>query len=303
MVSEALQSSYFFFAFVSLAAISHFFLLVPRLTNFGYALINPFLITLFLFIVILRELVGDSVGYLDYFNSSLSGFSSQFLDQGFRIYTNIFALIKSPNLYLLSFPILLFISLYYLYKNTNTHYNNIFVILILLSPMFMGYSITGFRQTLAMSVGVFSIVFLLQKRYLLSLLCIFLSTTFHTTGIVYLIPYLFLIFNLGFKIIIFIWLISFIFGYFELLLGIGALSTFVEYAHYFSDSYSQEYESGFRLDFLVFSIYPVALFAIYLKNSSYKEKQLLKIYIILNAVAQALMFIPYVDRIDLQYQV
>ena len=294
---ELLQSSYFFFAFITLAAISHFFLLVPRLTNFGYAVINPFLITFFLFIVLLRELAGDTVGYMDYFTSSLSSFPGQFFDKGFMVYTNIFVLIQSPNLYLLSFPIFLFISLYYLYKNTKTNYSNIFVILILLSPMFMGYSITGFRQTLAMCVGIFSIVFLLQKRYFLSLLFIYLSSTFHATGIIYIIPFLVLRFNLGFKIIILIWLIAFIFGYFELLLNIGSLSAIADYAHYFSSSFGQAYESGFRLDFLVFSIYPVVLLAIYLKNSSYQEKQLLKIYIILNAVAQALMFMPYIDRI------
>ena len=257
-------------------------------------------LVVYVFLVFNRDLKGDSVGYLEYFNHVNEVVDSPF-EIGFVIYTKIMSFIGSDGIYIISFPIILFLSCNSLYRNITNHYNLIFILLLLGTPVFVGYSTTGFRQTIAMSLGVLSISSMISGNSKTSYLQLLLSCLFHSSSFIYFFPLIYIRFNMNFKMGVWsiLWLTSIVIGYTEIFRVMFGDSIFQGYEHYFSTDYGVEYKKGVRLDFVLFSLMPIFFIIISKCNLSETKKlnEVLSCYIILNIVSNSFSFIPYSDRI------
>jgi hypothetical protein len=153
-----------------------------------------------------------------------------------------------------------------------------------------------------MSLGSIAIAFILKNKIRPSFVCLFIAFGFHSSSLIYLVPALILIVNPKFEInkYLVIWCLSILIGASEILSSVGDIFLIdTDYSHYLSTSFGQSYQSGIRLDFILFSIIPLLLY-FYIANKklvNVKCTELLKAYLILNSIANMISFIPYSDRV------
>lgn len=84
---------------------------------------------------------------------------------------------------------------YFIYKNSKKTFDSIIYFICLGSMMFM---LSGFRQSIAMSICLISVEFIKEKKLIPFLICILLAYSFHQSAIIFLISYF--IINSNFKL-------------------------------------------------------------------------------------------------------
>ncbi|MEA3406389.1 MAG: EpsG family protein [Pseudomonadota bacterium] len=140
----------------------------------------------------------------------------------------------------------------------------IFMTLMLISPFFMGAQINVLRQSISVLFVLLVAISLLQGRYYQSLLWALFAISFHTSALMFLafLSGVFLSFNLvvGLSLILFTLYIA---GATEILIEMlssaSGLSIYQAISGYRTDA---EYENGVRIEFAIFSIFPLALYFI-----------------------------------------
>ncbi|MDX1347439.1 MAG: EpsG family protein [Thiomicrorhabdus chilensis] len=138
----------------------------------------------------------------------------------------------------------------------------IFMGLMLVSPFFMSAQVNVLRQSISVLFVLLVALSLLQGRYYQSLLWALFAISFHTSALMFLLflSGVFLSFNLvvGLSLILFTLYVS---GATEILIemfsSVSGLSIYQAISGYRTDAV---YQSGVRIEFAVFSIFPLVLY-------------------------------------------
>lgn len=142
--------------------------------------------------------------------------------------------------------------------------------LLLFSFYYFQFSMTGMRQTLAMAILFYSLVFLLEKKRLAFIICVLIASTFHSTALIFIIIYFFknIKFNKNhiYLCIIFLILI-FIFR--------GGIASYIINVIKYRDYYVENNSSGFTMLFVYLVAYSFILFTHNLVNNREKINSLL----------------------------
>jgi len=129
-------------------------------------------------------------------------------------------------------------------------YFKIIALLVYFTDMYFYLNLSGMRQGIALSITLFSIVFIYQKRFLLFCLSIFVACLFHKTAIFFGVAYFSQYIRLTYKNII---IFSFLAFFGSLLFR--ALTPIIETLGYFRDVSlytDSNYNSSFsQIDFLI----------------------------------------------------
>lgn len=252
-----------------------------------------------------RTIFSDSLFYKDAFYSS-EFLISMALESGFEIYTLVFAKIGSWSIYLLSFPAVLLAGAVTLYRSVRITFNyRIIIFLMMVWPFFWAYSMTGFRQSLAIATGMFALSALTQKRLLVALALIVLAAQFHSSAWLLLITVVAFKFRRSSRFFVLIWIMSLVVTVFlpvGSLLGVlvGQFSVGADYGHYFNGNFGQDYYKGLRPQFVVLSILPILAFWFWRPTGLVRQDDLKTAfhgYLLLNAVGNLSASIPYSDRV------
>lgn len=134
----------------------------------------------------------DTYGYtLDYellANVSFSSIKDNWVKDIFFWYVSKVISILSLNNYTIWFTFLAVCYVYPLYLLLSKYSNNIQISLLIFCCLgFALFSMTGLRQTLAMSCTMFALYFLLNSKYIYFLLLVLIGSLFHMTALVFII--------------------------------------------------------------------------------------------------------------------
>lgn len=148
------------------------------------------------FIVGFRFKVGvDWEGYKEYFEHIASDPNLQFTDQTFELgYFYLNKIISATGLsYEWMFFTVAFISWYFFFKSISQNLLPILILFIFLDEFFF-WGMNGVRQFMAISIWVYSIQYIINKKFLNYILLIILASMFHVSVIIllplYFIPYI-----------------------------------------------------------------------------------------------------------------
>ncbi|MEZ9845393.1 EpsG family protein [Vibrio breoganii] len=261
--------------------------------------------------IVHRELVGDAKTYLSVFNSEeLLNYAiiEGKWGSGFLYLTKFFQILGSEYIYLMLFPCVLISSSIFMLKKIDEQINVITLFFLLtVSTVFVLYSITGFRQTIAISLGIVSLGYLFTKSYVKYILFIIVGATFHSTLIIYLLALIPILKELKYRYCALLYCISLVIGYLDLSSHSGFISEIVSstlnsqrYEGYFSD-YEGDYVVGLKVQFIAFSLLPIILLVFnsifYGLKLNETENRLVCFYILINSACNVFSFIPFSDRI------
>ncbi len=240
---------------------------------------------------------------LDYIKA-MNGVETDEKDLGFKIYTQIIALLTSSAAQFFFITAIIYMTGYYIFvqKYIAPSYQFILFFTIISSMGFYPYANNTLRAGLALSL----FVFLLSRDYLLkvpTLLLLLLTILIHKS---LLLPVAALIITLLYKRkdqFLGVWLVC-------LILSLAAGNIFVTlFGEFFSfadnrvSQYSSvqvaHYKTGFRWDFVAYSVAPIIL-ARYYKKRGYSNpfyNQIISLYTIVNAFWLLLIRMPFSDRL------
>lgn len=125
----------------------------------------------------------SSIPFKDIFKYNIYGFEC-----GYVVLNKIFSYIFSnpQAIIYVEASICILGTEYFIYKNSQKSFDSLIYFICLGSMMF---ALSGFRQTIAMSICLVSVEFVKQKKLIPFLLCIMLACSFHQTAIVFIISY------------------------------------------------------------------------------------------------------------------
>lgn len=256
------------------------------------------------YVILFREFSGDALTYLYTFNHPdyLDGINVWGV--GFIYYTKFLNIFENETIYLLSYPVSLFISGFYLSKKVNHHSSfTTFFFLFTLSTFFALYSVTGFRQSIAIVVCYLFVAMIMNRFWLISVLLILLAFNFHSTAIIFSLAIFSYVISL--RILVLIYLISLIIGIVDIssAIDISSIEGIISnrYEAYFNTDYQGDYVTGIKPQFVGFSLYPF-MYILYEKKYkcfeiSISELFIIKSFFIINSIANIMSFIPYSDRV------
>lgn len=225
---------------------------------------------------------------------------------GFQYFNKFFCNL-SFNYLLFFVPLIAYIS--YIFHVSRKEWYNIYVyfFLITFNIVFLQYTTSGLRQAISMSFMVIAISFIVDNKKLLSLFAALLSAIFHWASLPFLLvvtSFIYIERYISEKKILLIWCMCCALSIFNVMEGFASLlESFIQISHVSSvyfQSDSSFYETGFRIDFFLYSAIPVILYLIQKKKFSDSVSSfniLFKIYLSLNCIAMLLNFIPFSDRL------
>jgi hypothetical protein len=147
----------------------------------------------------------DIPGYISTFRviniASFADILTKDKDQGFYILIKLLSFInKDPHFYLAVIAAIFAISIsWFIYRYSSEPAFSFFALLPL---NFFYFSMTGLRQTLAMSVLLFAFPYILNRKPLQFFLIIILASTFHKTAVLFSLAYLGNYFKLNYKSVV-----------------------------------------------------------------------------------------------------
>lgn len=238
------------------------------------------------------------LGYTDYINKDIA----------FTLFTRVLAFFDSSRVFLLAASFLISYGLfktYLLIKKASNSTNAFFFIILLLSGFWIS-NLYGNIVRVGISISFFYVGycnFLYGGKKIKSYLYFIISVLFHLS---LFIPVIFLILNLAVKRIkiqyfLAVYIITLVtsaagFGLDKLpLLEI----VFGERATLFLSRMSENYRTGFRVDFALFNTFFLFVFYKYLKLENESTSLTLKMYICTSCVFFSAFGFPYSDRLGL----
>lgn len=247
---------------------------------------------------------GDKWVYeLDFFKAN-SDVTQEGKDVGFYLYIKFVAFLTDSSAMFFFITALVYMTGYYVFiqKKIVAEYRLLLFITIITSMGFYAYANNTLRAGLALSL----FLLLLSRNYFFKLPTFLLIVVVITIHKSLLLPVLALVLSLLYRRkdnYLALWVAC-------LALSLAAGSTFVnlfgeffsfadERVTQYSSGQSLLYKTGFRWDFVVFSLLPIAL-AHYYKRKGYHDpfyEQMLSMYIIANAFWLLLIRMPFSDRL------
>lgn len=281
--------------------------------QYGKNVVHFFSFCLFLFFILFVSFrdfdhKGDTDTYLRVFNylTNIDFFSTNIdlrIERGFVFLTAIIGRISDENrFFLFSITIIQAVFWYVCFCKWVERKNVLICILIFIS-LFSSYNLgaNALRQAIAIPIGLIGLKFLLERKLLFGVLLILLGTLFHKSVFLVLLSWMLTTNKVQIKNYIYIWLS------FTVLSISGVFSGVVNYIKYDFESYShlagdaalERYQTGFRIDFWMFSVIPLILFYFLKQPKKDEYSQLMKIYITIFSFFILMFEIPYSDRVGL----
>lgn len=179
---------------------------------------------------------------------------------------------------------------------------------LILYPYFLFYIVNGKRQGIALVLMVLAISFIFKNKNVKAIISLAIAFLFHSSIVLTYPIFLFIIFFKNsdklFKMSLIILSISIISSIIALNEQLSLLSDLfnldARYTAYFDDSFSEiAYKTGFRLDFTLFSLFPLMLYFLFRKQLSENNEKILiwlSLYILLNSIYHFFSFVVFSDR-------
>lgn len=224
------------------------------------------------------------------------------LESGFYFYNNIIAFFSNSTFFyfLITAVFYLLGSLYFINKVFSKKARYIVFIAVISSLGFYGYGTNTIRQGLALSVFMF---FFMEKRITVKLIIGSVLAILIHKSLLFVVAINFFVIKYNRKDnFIFVWV-------FLLLATIALGETFTDvFGGFLIDSDSrmnsyltdefENYETGFKINFLVYSLLPI-LFGRFIKKRGFQDAffdKILSIYILINAFWLLVIRLPFTDR-------
>lgn len=180
---------------------------------------------------------------------------------------------------------------------------------LILYPYFLFYIVNGKRQGIALIFMLLAISFLFKNQNFKTIISLGFGLLFHSTIVLTYPVFLFMIFYKNtkklFKLSFIVLSLSILSSIISLNEQLNLILEFfnidARYLAYFNDSFAEvDYRTGFRLDFTLFSLFPLFLYFIFREQLSINNERILNwlsLYMLLNSIYHFLSFIVYSDRL------
>lgn len=178
---------------------------------------------------------------------------------------------------------------------------SLFFCVVLFASLFTTYNLGAniLRQGISLPLALIALHFLFSRKYLTSLVAIFLSVSMHFSGsILFAFGALAHFIDLR-KHLLKIIVVSSVLAYLNVF-SIAPIASFLGYDHLISFYAHSRYETGFRIFFWLFTLLPVfAFFAVKKEMLSEHAIKLFSTYIAVSSLFFIAFNIPFSDRIGL----
>ena len=261
-----------------------------------------------------EDIGSDTPFYLKYFDFVKYGDSLEGVERveiGFYWLTKIISYFTDSKCVYLSIIFLIqFIGITSaLFKKNEIFRPYLFLTFIWLSyPFFYSITLNTLRQGLAFVFVIYAIDAKLQNKKYSPYILLLLGSSLHYSILSFIIC--FIILELKPKFITLLWFWFFVvglvfFGWMELitnqLLELIVLNK-PYYSSYLDSSINEDYVTGFRLDFTIFSALPIAYYFLnntFNRKNRYRTEPIFIIYLIMNIFYFCFAHLPYSDRFGL----
>ena len=264
----------------------------------------------FIFIVSSRSFThpGDTKTYLSVFRylQQFDLYSSEIdmrLEAGFLYLTQFIGKIyPNERFYLFSISIVES-SLWYACFRVWLKKNDVLLATLIFISFFASYNLGAnvLRQGIAMPIAFIGLKYLLNRRILLGVLTISIGMLFHKTVAVVLVAWLLTFKRVHILYYIFVWFILALLSVSGTFLSVvGFIQSDVNsYAHLVNQGTLDYYQTGFRLDFWLFSLIPLILFYLVKNDERGKYLDVMKYYLVVYSAFIIMFEVPYSDRFGL----
>lgn len=250
------------------------------------------------------EIYSDKWNYQNVFNSIIDNTTTSLIntESGFYFYNKIIAFFTNTSVVYFFITALLYLVgyLYFIHKTFAPAYRSLVFVLMIAALGFYGYGTNTIRQGLALSLFMF--VFMERKISLKLILGSLLAVLIHKSLLFVVVVNFFVlkynrkdnfipvwIFFLGLSIILGDSFVNF-FGDF-------LIDSDARMNSYLNDDF-ENYETGFKLNFLIYSILPI-VFGWYIKRKGFEDSffdKIFSLYVLLNAFWLLVIRMSFTDR-------
>lgn len=256
----------------------------------------------------------DTEMYERYYNE-LSGLT--FLDAifynrfepGFSLYTYILSAFENVSVYFVG--VALFQAVLFMWaagKMFDRKLYVLFLLALLSLPFYINLSVNIIRQGLAMPLVLLATLCLINNERGKFVTYIIVASIFHYSALIFIMLLFLYRQRWPLKLYIFSWLCVVVFSALDLfkfmtfyvldMAGFGE-----KFNAIFFQSKLDSYQTGFRVDFFLFSLLPFLMLFVVRRgmrwNLSSKVPELFKVYAVMNAVFIAVFFAPHSDRVGI----
>lgn len=271
---------------------------------FSFLLVCP-IVLLFAYYPIEWGTYADREGYLYIFNHLEDSIID---DYGWFIIYSIIKFFSSEQVFFFGVLATLYVGLRYIACTQFSKENNFLLFLLILSSfLFFAYGHNTIRSGVASSFLILAFSLFFKKRigFMISFILMFMSAGVHKSMIIPIVAFFISLFYRNTKVLIGLWVVSF---FASLLLG-NYVSEFFgdlvtenageQAGDYITNTENSRYDTGFRLDFIIYSLAPIVIGWYYILKKEFKDKLYLTLYgtyIIANSFFVLVIRASFIDR-------
>lgn len=249
------------------------------------------------------QFLGDTPAYTRYFEDLKYNVVTTSKDLGFYMFMKFFAGFTNVTVFYLVCAFIYVYPQYLLSKKIAPKYFFYAFAFIVTSFSFFGFGTNGLRNGLATSLFLLAL-YLKPKTWRILLLFV-IGFSFHSSLVLPIVAFLLSYYVKGTRWLIGIWIllvpVTFLFGAnLNLLLENIPFLTDERFNNLYGREYSSDVIRGFRLDFVIYSVIPIALGAWFIFKKNFRDAfyvRIFNIYLIGNSVWLIFMFAAYSNRI------
>lgn len=243
-----------------------------------------------------------------YYSSFLTIEESVYTDYGWWIINVLISFISKDQFFYFSIIALLYVGLRYIACTQFSKENNLLAFLMVISSfLFFSYGHNTIRSGVASSFLILAIPLFFKKRYggVVASLLMLISMGIHKSMIITVLAFVISLFFRNTKVLIGLWVVSF---FASLFLG-NYVSDFFgdlvtenageQAGGYITNTENSRYDTGFRLDFIIYSLAPIVIGWYYILKKEFKDKLYLTLYgtyIIANSFFVLVIRASFIDR-------
>lgn len=280
----------------------------PYFRNESLALILLLIVFLHIIFRPLDPLFGDTRTYaFNFYNISLWGVSTKGKDLGFQYLTYFISLFGDLLIYWAILSVLYVMPVYYAFKRNFPSQYAIALLLFICSFSFWGYGVNGLRNGIATSLVIYA--WMVPRKFYVQLLVMGIALSIHSSVILPVAMFFITKFIANTRYYLIGWFLCLVLsivahGYFENLLANFSLFEEDDRLNSYltstvEDTMATFSRTGFRWDFMLYSLIPIYLGHLYIYKYDYKDQlyqRLYNIYIGCNAFWLLVIYVPYSNR-------
>jgi hypothetical protein len=225
-------------------------------------------------------------------------------DYGWIYYNYLIRSVVSSSTIYFIITAIIYIAGYYLFlkKNVPLHYLYYILLTTFGSLGFLSYGVNAIRAGIALSLFMIAISY--SEKNIIFVTISLLAILIQKSIIIVLFAFLVTHFFTKYKWYIGLWFLFLLFS----ILNINIITDFIQnnfsvvdprVVEYLGSKKNELYKSGFRYDFLLYSIIPIGIGFYYLNRMKFKNAvylRLYNIYLLVNALWLLVIRIPFTDR-------